>query len=280
MPVNSYHYDVISRAIRIIDDSPSRNISLAELAAGMNMSTSHFQRIFSHWAGISPKKYQQYLRLDHARSLLRNKMPVLDTSRSLGLSGASRLHDLFLNWEAMTPGEYASGGEGLEISHGIFDSPFGSMLAMGTGKGLCGIAFTSETGEEAALADLVSRWPNADFRHHPDAIGHWVSALNSQTGDTRMLVGGGPFQIKVWEALLEIPPGSTVTYTDIAHAIGHPRATRAAATAIGKNPLAWLIPCHRVIRKSGELGGYHWGLPVKRAMLAREAARCESSQVA
>jgi AraC family transcriptional regulator, regulatory protein of adaptative response / methylated-DNA-[protein]-cysteine methyltransferase len=276
----AYHYQVIARALREID-AGGPSLTLDGLAGRMGMSPAHFQRIFSAWVGVSPKRYQQYLTLDHARTLLADRFTVLETSLATGLSGGGRLHDLFLRWEAMSPGDYAKGGEGLTIFWGWFESPFGPALVMGTEKGLCGMAFAAETGEEAAMVDLTGRWPRAEYVEDPMMLRPWVlSAFGAATGqnaDTPLYLIGAPFQIKVWEALLRIPTGHVTTYGEIAGAIGHAKAVRAVGTAVGRNPISWLIPCHRALRKSGgpvgHLGGYHWGLPVKRAMLAWEAAR-------
>lgn len=270
-----YHYGVIRRAIDMIDEG-GEGLSLEQLAARTGMSPAHFQRVFSRWVGVSPKRYQQYLTLGHAKVLLRERFTTLEAALDLGLSGSGRLHDLFLRWEAMSPGEFARKGAGLEISYGWFDSPFGEALVMGTNRGLCGLAFTSETTREAAWDDLSGRWPNAQFVEKPDALRAWTQAAFSQKGNAELHLIGAPFQIKVWEALLSIPSGQVTTYSEIARAIGNPRAVRAVGTAVGRNPVSWLIPCHRALRKSGGLGGYHWGLPVKRAMLAFEAARADS----
>ena len=272
----SYHYGVMRRAIEMIDQGQDA-LSLEELAAAQGMSPAHFQRQFSKWAGISPKRFQQYLTLGHAKSLLHERFTTLDTAHSLGLSGTGRLHDLFLRWEAMSPGEYAQKGAGLVISYGCFDGPFGETLVMGTPKGICGVAFASETGRDNTFADLTSRWPNAEFVEDPDMLSPWIAnVFGASQGETPLLLIGTPLQIKVWEALMRIPSGQVTTYSEIAHAVGSPKAVRAVGTAIGKNPISWIIPCHRALRKSGGLGGYHWGLPVKRAMLAYEAAQSES----
>ena len=272
----AYHYRVMRRAIAEIDaaETPLR---LDELAARMGMSAAHFQRLFTAWVGVSPKRYQQYLALDHARALLRAHASTLEAADAAGLSGGGRLHDLFLRWEAMSPGTYARGGAGLTIRHGQFDSPFGRVLAMGTDRGLCGLAFTEEMGMQAAWADMTARWPGARFTEAPEALRDWVDAAFGGGGTARVQMIGAPFQVKVWEALLAVPSGRVTTYGDIARAIGHPRASRAVGTAVGRNPVSWLIPCHRALRKSGGLGGYHWGLPVKRAMLAWESARAETA---
>ncbi len=271
-----YHYDVMRRAIEIIDgaDTPP---TLEALAGRMNMSAAHFQRLFSAWAGVSPKRYQQYLALGHAKALLAERFTLLDTAQEAGLSGTGRLHDLFLRWEAMSPGEYARGGAGLVITHGWFDGPFGEMLVMATDRGICGLALSGETGRAAAMADMVSRWPGASYVEDPTALAPQAAALGALSGEARLHLIGAPFQIKVWEALMRIPSGHVTTYGEIAGAIGNPRAVRAVGTAVGRNPVSWLIPCHRALRKSGGLGGYHWGLPVKRAMLAWEGARADTA---
>jgi AraC family transcriptional regulator of adaptative response/methylated-DNA-[protein]-cysteine methyltransferase len=276
-----YHYAVIGRALEQIDRG-GPGMTLDDLAGRMGMSTAHFQRVFSQWVGVSPKRYQQYLTLDHARRLLAERFTVLETSLATGLSGGGRLHDLFLRWEAMSPGDYAKGGEGLRIFWGWFESPFGPALVMGTEKGICGMAFAAETGEVAAMEDLVGRWPRAEFVEDPMMLRPWVlqafGATHLANSDTPLFLIGAPFQIKVWEALLHIPTGHVTSYSELAGAVGHPRAVRAVGTAVGRNPISWLIPCHRALRKSGGLGGYHWGLPVKRAMLAWEAARADSAE--
>jgi len=273
-----YHYAVIARALRQIDDA-GPGLTLEALAERMAMSPAHFQRVFSQWVGVSPKRYQQYLTLDHARHLLADRFTVLDTALSAGLSGGGRLHDLFLTWEAMSPGDYARGGAGLTVFWGWFDSPFGPALVMGTQRGICCIGLGAETGAEATMADLVARWPKASFAEDPARLLPWALSAFGMSGaqsETPLYLIGAPFQIKVWEALLRIPTGHVTTYGQIAGAIGHPAAVRAVGTAVGRNPISYLIPCHRALRKSGGLGGYHWGLPVKRAMLAWEAARQEA----
>ena len=274
----AYHYGVIRRALDEIDAAAGAGgqIALEDLAARMGMSAAHFQRVFSQWVGVSPKRYQQYLALGQARELLRARHTTLDTADAVGLSGSGRLHDLFLRWEAMAPGEYAGGGAGLTIRWGWFDSPFGPALVMATERGICGIGFGAETGRAETFADLAARWPEAVLVEDAQALRPWAEAAFGGAGEARLHLIGAPFQIKVWEALISIPSGHVTTYSDIAAAIGHPRAVRAVGTAVGRNPVSWLIPCHRALRKSGGLGGYHWGLPVKRAMLAWEAARAEA----
>ncbi len=277
MSGNPYHYDLIARALGYIDDHAGTRPDLAEVAAATGLSEAHFQRLFSQWVGVSPKRYQQYLMLDHAKHLLQNRFTILDTAHETGLSGASRLHDLFVRWEAMSPGDYAKKGQGLTIYYGWFNGPFGDMLVMATKRGICGMAFTAECGRETAMSDLTARWPLARFIARAEPLQDWVTAAFGGHGTTQLCLIGAPFQIKVWEALLSIPSGHVTTYGEIARHIGQPRAVRAVGTAVGRNPVSWLIPCHRALRKSGGLGGYHWGLPVKRAMLAWESARLEAS---
>ncbi len=277
MTDQSYHFNVMRRAIEVID-AGGPAMTLDQLAAEMGMSAAHFQRLFSGWVGVSPKRYQQYLTLGHAKSLLDERHTMLDAADAAGLSGTGRLHDLFLRWEAMSPGEFARKGAGLSIYWGWFDSPFGAALVMGTDKGICGIGFAAEEGEKATMADMLARWPRAEFIENAERLRPW--ALNAFRAEhyeaTPLFLIGAPFQIKVWEALLAIPSGHVTTYSQIAGAIGHPKAVRAVGTAVGRNPISLLIPCHRALRKSGGLGGYHWGLPVKRGILAWESARAEA----
>lgn len=271
-----FHYDLIAAAIRYLEERQDEQPSLEEVAAAIGFSPTHFQRLFSQWVGVSPKRYLQHLTLTRAKTLLGAGRGVLDTSFACGLSAPSRLHDLFLRWEAMTPGEYARHGKGLEIVWGWFESPFGEVLAMGTERGLCGMAFAAEAGRGPTLADMRGRWPAARFREDPGTLAPWVEAAFGGGGEVPLQLIGAPFQIKVWEALLAVPPGQVTTYSEIAERIGQPKAVRAVGTAVGRNPIAWLIPCHRVLRRDGALGGYHWGLPLKRAMLAWESARADA----
>lgn len=277
-PSPSYHYAVIARALREID-AAGPGLTLEALAARVGLSPAHFQRTFSQWVGVSPKAYQQYLTLDHARDLLARRFTVLEAAHEAGLSGGGRLHDLFLKWEAMSPGDFAKGGAGLVIRWGLADSPFGAAVVMATDKGICGLGFCQELGQEGAVQDLMRRWPAAAFQR--DDAGVAPLARAAFGGDeTRLHLIGAPFQIKVWEALLTVPSGHVTTYSEIAGAIGHDKAVRAVGTAVGRNPISFLIPCHRALRKSGGLGGYHWGLPVKRAMLAWESARVDAQEPA
>lgn len=275
-----YHYNVMRRAIDLIDGA-EEPLSLDALAAEMDMSPAHFQRVFSRWVGVSPKRYQQYLALGHAKALLNERFTTLETAHAAGLSGSGRLHDLFLRWESMSPGDYAKGGAGLTIFWGWFESPFGLALVMGTEKGICGLGFAAEMGEDWAMQDLVRRWPKATYVEDPIRLRPWVlAAFGAEDADLKeapLFLIGAPFQIKVWEALLAIPSGQVTTYSEIARVIGSPAAVRAVGSAVGRNPISWLIPCHRAMRRDGGLGGYHWGLGVKRALLAWESARHDAA---
>lgn len=272
LPDGTYHYAVIKRAIEQIDAAQTP-VLLEELAAEMGLSPAHFQRVFSRWVGVSPKRYQQYLMLGHAKQLLRAHFTTLEAAHQVGLSGTGRLHDLFARWEAMSPGEFARAGAGLRVAWGWFDSPFGAAIVMGTERGICGMGFAAEMGAPEAKQDLMRRWPNARFAQDPEMLAPWVArAFKGDPADpVPLFLIGAPFQIKVWEALLAIPSGQVTSYGQIAQAIDNPKAVRAVGTAVGRNPISWLIPCHRALRKSGALGGYHWGLPMKRAMLAYES---------
>ena len=274
-------FALMQEAMALLDAAQARrdSLSLEELAGSLGLSPSHFQRTFSRWVGVSPKRYLQYLQLDHAKALLKDHS-VLDTTLALGLSSPSRLHDLFLRWEAMAPGAAAQGGAGLTIAWGTFESPFGPVVAAGTSQGLCGLAFTAELGEQGARFDRRRRWPEATWEERPEALRSWVDNAFARRGAVPLAVAGGPFDLKVWQALIAIPEGAVATYSHIAEAIGNPKAVRAVGSAVGRNPLAWLIPCHRVLRRDGALGGYHWGLPVKRGLLAWESARRDSAAAA
>lgn len=274
-------YALMAEALAWIEANRTDQPGLEDVARAMGLSPAHFQREFSAWVGVSPKRYLQYLTLDHARRLLAERFTVLDTAFETGLSGPSRLHDLFIRWEAMTPGDYAAGGAGLEIAWDAVATPFGEGLTFATPRGLAGLAFTAETGREAAMADMRARWPRASYTHDPEALAPYAAALarpGSQGSEPlRLALIGAPFQMKVWEALLAIPSGHVTTYAEIARVIGNPKAVRAVGTAVGRNPISWLIPCHRAMRRDGGLGGYHWGLGVKRALLAWESARHDAA---
>jgi AraC family transcriptional regulator of adaptative response/methylated-DNA-[protein]-cysteine methyltransferase len=273
----SYHFAIMRRALDAVDAAAAAGepLSLDALADRIGLSAAHFQRYFSRWVGVSPKRYHQYLALGQAKEILRQRHTTLEAAEAAGLSGTGRLHDLFLRWEAMAPGDYARGGAGLTIRHGRVETPFGPALAMATERGLCGLAFTADCTDEAAFADLSGRWPAARYIADDAAVGPLTRAAFARQ-QTRLHLMGGPFQIKVWEALLRVPEGAATTYSDIAAAIGAPKAVRAVGTAVGRNPVSFLIPCHRALRKDGTLGGYHWGLATKRTMLAWESARADA----
>jgi len=272
----SYHYKLIARAIALIDAPGGTGRSLDDLAAELGMSAAHFQRVFSAWAGVSPKRYQQYLTLGHARHLLGARFSTFESAMQLGLSGQARLHDLFLRWEAMTPGDYAKRGAGLDIRYGWFDSPFGPALGMATDRGLCGLAFAETDKDPAILVDMTRRWPKASYICDPGGAAPHVEAAFTRKGAAQLHMMGTPFQIKVWEALLQVPSGHVTSYGEVARTVCSGRAARAVGTAVGRNPLGFVIPCHRVLQGGGALGGYHWGLARKRAMLGWEAARTDA----
>jgi AraC family transcriptional regulator of adaptative response/methylated-DNA-[protein]-cysteine methyltransferase len=277
---NSADYHKIERAIRYLDASSPTRPSLGDVARHVGMSQFHFQRLFTRWAGISPKRFSQVLALEYAKDKLRVSRNLIDATYDAGLSSGGRLHDLFVTLDAVTPGEYRESGAGLRISAGFHDSPFGEALVATTERGVCGLTF-HDGNRKAALRDLALRWPNATVEERPRVTAPVASRIFTalEVRDPEglvplgLLVRGTNFQVKVWRALLQIPVGSVATYEDIATAIGAPSAVRAVGTAIGRNPVAFLIPCHRVIRTTGALGGYRWGLPRKRAMLAWEEGR-------
>jgi len=268
----NHSYNFLKIALSEVDQA-ERTLSLSELSARMGMSSTHFQRVFSKWAGISPRKYQQYLTFEHSNELLQNHHSNLKAAQEVGLSGTGRLHDLLVRWEAMETDEFAKQGHIVKIGYCWCNSPFGEALVMAMERGICGIAFSAENGRENTLQDMITRWPKAQFETNSNKVAHWAKSVFESSKTTQLQLIGAPFQIKVWEALMQIPSGHVATYSDVANAIGKPNAARAVGTAIGKNPISWIIPCHRALRKSGALGGYHWGLTIKRTMLAFEAAR-------
>lgn len=271
----------IEQAIHYLEMHFLRQPGLDEIAASVGLSPFHFQRLFRRWAGISPKRFAQFLTADYAAGLLRQAHTVLDTSLAAGLSGAGRLHDLMINIHGMTPGELRLGGNGMEMRYGVHASPFGQCLLAVTKRGVSALTFLTD-GMTPAVAELALRWPNARLIKSPRVTRPVVDRIfpQQQAGQPQRLdlyVAGTNFQIKVWEALLRIPAGAVTTYGDIAAAIDTPRAARAVGTAIGNNPVAYLIPCHRVIRASGSLGDYHWGRARKHSMLAWEALQIDDS---
>ena len=233
------------------------------------MSASHFQRLFTEWVGISPKKYLEHLTLAYAKPALLGRMGTINTAMGAGLSGTGRLYDLVLKWEAVTPGEFARNGEGAVFEWGIICTPFGEAIAVMRAGRLAGLEFAGD------LTPLQNRWPKAQFVHVQNAVRETEVALNSLNGELDLSLLGTEFQIQVWRALLAIPEAQFTSYGTLAKAIERPKASRAIGTAVGQNPLAFLIPCHRVIRADGHLGGYHWGLERKASIIAFEAAKCD-----
>ena len=271
-------YDRVAQAILFIEDHAGEQPDLAAVAADVGLSPYHFQRLFRRWAGISPKRFLQCLTVEHAKRALAESRSVLDAAFEVGLSGPGRLHDLFVATEAMTPGEYKQRGRGLDIHYGFHATRFSDCLLLVTSCGISGLAFTEHAGREGALADMRRRWPHARYvedhgRTAPLARRIFASDAGPNGEPFPLFLGGTNFQIKVWQALLTIPPGCLATYDWIAGAIGQPSAARAVGGAVAANPISYLVPCHRVIRKSGVIGDYAWGPTRKKAMLGWEAAR-------
>jgi AraC family transcriptional regulator, regulatory protein of adaptative response / methylated-DNA-[protein]-cysteine methyltransferase len=275
------NYDRVAEAIDYIRDHFQSQPSLEEVADKIHLSPYHFQRLFTDWAGVSPKKFLQYISVEHAKGVLKDqRATVYDAAFETGLSGTGRLHDLFVSIEGMTPGEFRNGGADLEINYSFAESPFGPLLVASTGKGICYMAFVDEAaafGEPAAFADLRSRFPNARLRQMTDLIQQnalYIFTRDwSRLSEVKLHLKGTDFQLKVWETLLKIPMGGLSTYKDIAGLLGNPKASRAVGSAVGDNPVAFLIPCHRVIQSTGIIGQYHWGATRKTAMVGWEAAR-------
>ncbi len=270
-------YGRVEQALRFIAENRIDQPSLEVIAEAMGLSASHAQRIFTRWAGISPKKFLGYLTLEHAKASLKARGSVLDAALDAGLSGPSRLHDLCLTFEGMTPGEYKAKGAELTLSFGFHDTPFGEALALATLRGLCHLAFVIDGDRAQALDEAQQAWPLSPINENPKATAPLVAACfkpRSSTGEALTVIAKGTaFQIQVWKALLALPPGHPTTYGALAKAIGRPGAARAVGTACGHNRLGFVIPCHRVIREVGGLGGYHWGLERKQAIMAWEEAR-------
>lgn len=272
-------YARIEKALTYIADRVEEQPDLDAVAEAVGLSPFHFQRLFTRWVGVSPKKFLQYLTLDRAKSCLADSASVLDAAHEAGLSGPGRLHDLFVTHEAVTPGEFKQRGLGLNIAYGWAESPFGECLILTTPRGICGLGFVGEGGREACFDDMRARWPLATFVEDEAQIarlGRAIFARRGQGEPLRLVLYGSSFQIKVWEALLRIPPGMLVSYDALAARIGALRAHRAVGSAVGDNPISYLIPCHRVIRKSGAISHYHWGRPRKLALIGWEAAMTES----
>jgi AraC family transcriptional regulator of adaptative response/methylated-DNA-[protein]-cysteine methyltransferase len=272
-------YQRVAGIIEYLDQHHAEQPDLAALARSAHLSPSHFHRLFSAWAGVTPKDFLQCLTFEHARRLLECGESVLDTALEVGLSGPGRLHDLCVNLDAASPGEIKAGGEGWEIVAGIAESPFGLCLIAESPRGICHLSFLEPSQEKTAWADLRQRWPKAALSQKADVAARYarrifrVPSEPDEQRPLRALVKGTPFQLQVWRALIKVASGQLITYGRLARQIGHPTAARAVGSAVGRNPLAYIIPCHRVIRESGIIGEYHWGGVRKRVMVAWEGAR-------
>ena len=276
MQVAARDYELVCRNLAFLRENWREQPSLETLAERNGISAAHMQRLFMRWAGLSPTAFLQALTIDHARKLLRNSASVLDTAYEVGLSGPGRLHDLFVTHEGMSPGLYKVRGQGLSIRYGFHDCPFGRALIMVTDYGICGIAFADAGNEQTTLADMMKRWPEASYVQDETATAPIAARIFSPAQwkadePLRIVFIGSEFDTKVWQTLLRIPIGRATTYSGIAAHIGSAKAARAVGSAVGRNPISFVVPCHRVLAKSGGLGGYHWGLTRKQAILGWEA---------
>lgn len=276
---NQIDYERIAKAIDYIRSNFKLQPSLEEVAEKIHLSPAHFQKMFSDWAGTSPKKFLQFISLEHAKSLLKEeKASLFDTAYETGLSSTSRLHDLFVKIEGMSPAEYKNGGKSLNINYSFSESPFGKVIAASTEKGICYMAF--ETDQHKALGDLQAKFPNASFFERKDDFQNNALSIFSkdwsELNTIKLHLKGTDFQLKVWESLLTIPMGKLSTYGNLADKIGNPNASRAVGTAIGSNPVAFLIPCHRVIQSTGKIGGYMWGSERKQLIIGWESSKIYS----
>ena len=278
-------YEAVRKAIVFLSQNWTDQPDLDTLAKHLNLSPAHTQKLFKRWCGLSPKEFLQAITLDHARGLLSGSSSVLDCAYDVGLSGGGRLHDLFTDHEAMTPGDYKRRGEGIDMVYGFHPSPFGDTLILATERGVAGLAFVNEDigqSREDALMDMMQRWPRATYTEAPRKTAPLIQRIFDPTAWTeaqpvRLVLIGTDFEVRVWEALLKIPMGRAVSYTDIANHIGKPTASRAVGSAVGRNPVSFVVPCHRVLRTDGSLGGYHWGLTRKRAMIGWETGQVSST---
>lgn len=272
-------YRRIAQAIHFLEEHKLDQPSLDDVAEHIGLSPFHFQRLFHRWAGISPKRFLQFLTAEHAKRLLHDSASVLTASLDAGLSGPGRLHDLMVSIDAVTPGEFKTGGAGLPIRFGFHETPFGTCLIGLTERGVCHLAFIDGSDYATALNELQQSWPEATLTKAPEESLSVVDKIFSRTLEMTepitLLLRGTNFQLKVWQALLKIPEGSLASYQQLAEQLGKPTASRAIGNAVGKNPIAYLIPCHRVLRGSGEIGGYRWGIERKKALLGREMALVE-----
>lgn len=268
-------YERIANAITYIKENAAEQPSLDEVAAAIHLSPYHFHRLFKKWAGVTPKAFLQYISLNHAKLLLQDNQTIEEASFHSGFSSSSRLHDLFVNIEGMTPGEYKNGGEQLEIIYDVTESPFGRLLIASTYRGICNLLFVEDV--EQGRQQLNEPWPNAAIRggtnKHIEQIKGIFSGNAINLKQIKLHIKGSAFQLKVWEALLKIPAGQLAAYSDVARQIDNPKASRAVGSAIASNPVAWLIPCHRIIKSTGDIGEYHWGSKRKTAMVGWEVAK-------
>jgi AraC family transcriptional regulator, regulatory protein of adaptative response / methylated-DNA-[protein]-cysteine methyltransferase len=271
-------YDSVRRAIGFISEHWRAQPTIEAMADAAGVTPDELHHLFRRWAGLTPKAFMQALTLDHAKGLLRDSASVLDAALDSGLSGPGRLHDLFVTHEAMSPGEWKTGGAGMTLRFGFHPSPFGTAIVIASGRGLAGLAFADPGEEQSAFADMQRRWPRATYLEDRDG----TAALAQRIFDTRMwradqplrvVLIGTDFEVRVWETLLKIPMGRAVSYSDIATKIKSPKASRAVGAAVGKNPVSFVVPCHRALGKSGALTGYHWGITRKQAMLGWEAGQ-------
>jgi AraC family transcriptional regulator of adaptative response/methylated-DNA-[protein]-cysteine methyltransferase len=274
----SVDYSIVEQALIYLEVNHSRQPTLEEVAESVGFSPYHFQRLFTRWVGISPKRFTQYLTKEHAKYLLENSRRLLDVAYSTGLSGPGRLHDLFVTCEAVTPGEFKSRGRGLVIEYGFYPTPFGECMIASTTRGICSLMFFDRSRRDEILLELKRSWKNAAVYEKQGEVEDLVVNLFRVSGNhsqkpLQILLNGTNFQIKVWEALLKIPAGRVVSYQDVASAVGEPGAYRAVGSALARNPVPLLIPCHRVIRKMGDFGEYQWGRTRKQAMLGWEMAK-------
>src|SRR5689334_6383245 len=271
-------YDSVRRAIAFISEQWRRQPAIEDMADAASVTPDELHHLFRRWAGLTPKAFMQALTLDHAKGLLKDSASVLDAALDSGLSGPGRLHDLFVTHEAMSPGEWKVGGAGMTMRYGFHPCPFGTALVIATSRGLAGLAFADPGDEQAALADMTARWPHANYVEDRDG----TAALAQRIFDVRLwrpdqplrvVLIGTDFEVRVWETLLKIPMGRAVCYSDIASRISAPKASRAVGAAVGKNPISFVVPCHRALGKSGTLTGYHWGITRKQAMIGWEAGQ-------
>lgn len=281
MEENSLNYHRIQKAIEFLSDNFKQQPRLEDVAEQVHLSPFHFQKMFTEWAGVSPKKFLQFLTTHYLKEQIRNTSSILEAADLVGLSSQSRVYDLFVNLEAVTPHQYRHAGKGLKIYYAYHDCPFGICFIAVTERGICGLEFLEEDQKEVILTSFAQRWHFAKLEANVEKTTPYLNQIfdpyQRKYGSVKVLIQGTNFQIKVWEALLKIPFGSVSTYAQIAQSIGNPQAVRAVGTAIGKNPVAYLIPCHRIIRKEGKLGGYHWGSERKKAIIGWEAAKSLAS---